>query len=88
MANLENQIELVKGEWYLIKSIGRDLCLLQYNDDEDCTGWWDGTYGEYCWSFSKGGLGSQTIPAPLELLEEKGLVFGSTGWHFPTKEEI
>lgn len=73
MKNLENKTELVKGEWYVIEPNGRGLCLLQYNDDKACTGWWDGTYAKYCWDFSEEGLGRLSTPAPFELLREKGL---------------
>lgn len=73
METLENKTELVKGEWYIIEPYGRDLCLLQYNDDEDCTGWWNGIYKEHNWDFTEGGLGTVATPAPLELLREKGL---------------
>lgn len=73
MKNLENQTELVKGDWYVIEFDGCYSCLLQYNDDKVCTGWWNGTYAEYDWNFSKKGLGSFATPAPLELLRERGL---------------
>lgn len=73
MKTLENKTELVKGEWYIIEPLGRDLCLLQYNDDEDCTGWWDGNYKEHFWVFTADSFGTVATPAPLELLREKGL---------------
>lgn len=84
---MDNKTKLIKGNWYVINRDPR--CLLQYNDDELCTGWWNGTHCFNLWSFSKTDLGRAAQPAPEELLRERGVkngCFGKPSTEPPTEQ--
>lgn len=67
-------VNLIKGNWYLIDIDGGGICLLQYNDDEFCTGWWNGSYAEDSWSFTKGSeIHELATECPEELFKTMGI---------------